>query len=126
MYKVIKSSFTDNINEPLSRDNEYTLWRTIYNYLNSASVLPKDVRGHGSSYWMKPDVNILAQDYAHTITDRLEAEGIPNASYSALHMIPEKYQDIIFSYEDEFVDKAREIYSMTDAEAHAWNDKYHL
>jgi len=31
-------------------------------------------------------------------------------------MIPEKYQSIIFSYEDEFVDKAREIYSMTDAE----------
>lgn len=70
---------------------------------------------------MDPDVNILAQDYAYTITDRLEAEGIPNASYSALHMIPEKYQSIIFSYEDEFVDKAREIYSMTDAEAHTWN-----
>lgn len=126
MYKIIKSSFTDNVNEPLSRDNEYRLWRTIYNYLNSASVLPSDVRGHGSSYWMRPDVNILAGDYAHTIVEDLESNDIPNADYSVLHVIPKKYQDIIFSYEDDFIEQAREIYSMTDEEAHKWNDEHHL
>lgn len=104
------------------------MWHAIYHFLTSEdAVLTSDVvRGHGSSYWMRHDVNILAEDYANAIVEKLKSNGIPNADYSVLYTIPNKYRDLISSYLDDFIEQAREIYSMTDEEAHRWNDEHHL